>query len=105
MKFLLIWLSLLSCQFTFAQYEPAYKTESESNGTSPNFYLGIGTGLNYKTGAIGLSLGYRIAPKALVELNMGIGGYGSKIGLGGVVKVIEKAFSNFQAHKKVLLNY
>lgn len=91
-KLLLVWVSLLSCQFTFAQYEPAYKTESESigNGTNPNFYLGIGTGLNYKTGAIGLSLAYRIAPKALVELNMGIGGYGSKIGLGGVVNVTEK---------------
>jgi hypothetical protein len=84
-------LVLFCSQFAYAQYEYPYKNESATSASSnPNFYLGIGTGLNYKTGAIGLSLAYRMAPKTLVELNMGIGGYGSKIGLGGVFNVIEK---------------
>jgi hypothetical protein len=90
-------LFILICVFmcshvAYAQYESPYKNESSSVSSSerPNFYLGIGTGLNYKTGVLGLSLAYRIAPKSLVELNMGIGGYGSKIGLGGVFNVVEK---------------
>ncbi len=89
--FLLICLFICS-HVAFAQYESPYKNESSSVSSSenPNFYLGLGTGLNYKTGALGLSLAYRMAPKTLVELNMGLGGYGSKIGLGGVFNVVEK---------------
>lgn len=90
-------LFILICIFmcshvAFAQYESPYKNESSSVSSfeNPNFYLGFGTGLNYKTGILGLSLAYRMAPKTLVELNMGYGVYGSKIGIGGVFNVVEK---------------
>ena len=91
-QLLSILLIIATSQLTFGQYESPYKSESQASSVNaPNFFLGIGTGLNYKTGALGLSLAYRVAPKTLAELNMGIGGYGSKIGLGVVFNAINKS--------------
>jgi hypothetical protein len=78
-----------------AQYEPVYKKDKKGNSTSseieePKFYLGLGTGLHYKMGVLGISVGYKVVPSIIAELNLGIGGYGSKVGITTIFNAINK---------------
>jgi len=48
----------------------------------PAFYLGIGTGINYNCGLLGLKLTGRLSDKILVDASVGLGTWGNKLGLG-----------------------
>ncbi|MCF8425600.1 MAG: hypothetical protein K9H61_01765 [Bacteroidia bacterium] len=78
-----------------AQYEPVYQKDKKGNSSSseigePKFYFGLGTGLHYKMGLLGISAGYKVAPNIITELNLGIGGYGSKVGITTIFNAINK---------------
>jgi len=78
-----------------AQYEPVYQKEKKENSTSieigePKFYFGLGTGLHNKMGLLGISAGYKVAPNIIAELNLGIGIYGSKVGITTIFNAINK---------------
>ncbi|OYU96033.1 MAG: hypothetical protein CFE21_06375 [Bacteroidetes bacterium B1(2017)] len=63
-----------------AQYEPAYGTTKAEPKSLKACYLGLGTGIYGKYGFLGLDFGVRLSPKTLAEVNLGIGGWGSKAG-------------------------
>lgn len=78
-----------------AQYEPVYQKDKKENSTSneigePKFYLGLGTGLHYKMGLLGISAGYKVAPHIIAELNLGMGGYGYKVGITTIFNATNK---------------
>jgi hypothetical protein len=82
---LLFVLFLLGQFGTYAQYQPAYGNGSTNQDLPlPKYYIGTGTGLQYKYGIIGLGFGYRVSPQTIVEFNAGAGVYGSKVGLTGI---------------------
>ncbi len=85
-KILLLALFLLGSGFAFGQYEPIKEAKVRNNETkfTRNFYFGVGTGLHYKYGLLGVGFGYRVAPFAIAELNFGMGLYGGKVGLTGI---------------------
>jgi hypothetical protein len=49
---------------------------------APSFYIGIGSGLNYNCGLVGLKLTGRVSDKILIDASAGIGTWGNKLGLG-----------------------
>ncbi len=49
---------------------------------APSFYIGVGTGLNYNCGLVGLKLTGRVNDKILIDASVGIGTWGNKLGLG-----------------------
>jgi len=49
---------------------------------APSFYIGVGTGLNYNCGLLGLKLTGRLSDKILVDASVGNGTWGKKLGLG-----------------------
>lgn len=76
---------------SFAQYQSPYTSETNPSEIGlPKVYFGLGSGLNYKNGLIGLSVGYRVAPSTIVEFNSGLGSYGYKVGLSSVFKATDK---------------
>jgi len=51
------------------------------NKLNPPVYIGVGSGLYGKFGLIGAVIGVRVLPETLLELNMGMGGWGNKAGI------------------------
>lgn len=49
---------------------------------APSFYIGVGSGLNYNCGLVGLKLTGRVSDKILVDASVGLGTWGNKLGLG-----------------------
>ncbi len=49
---------------------------------TPNFYLGLGTGINNPIGLLGVRAEARVAPKVLLDLGAGIGSWGYKTTVG-----------------------
>lgn len=76
-----ILLSLLFCSITSLVCAQNIKDYS-SLVKAPSFYIGIGTGLNYNCGLIGLKLTGRVSDKILIDASVGAGTWGNKLGLG-----------------------
>lgn len=73
--------ALLFCSFGYfvnAQNIKDYSTLEKA----PGFYIGVGTGLNYNCGLIGLKLTGRVSDKILIDASVGSGTWGNKLGLG-----------------------
>jgi hypothetical protein len=76
-RFILITLISLTVFKANAQSSNSIKTD-----TLPNFYLGIGTGMNNYTGLLGLSINLRLQNKVFFQGGLGIGTWGSKYTIG-----------------------
>jgi hypothetical protein len=76
-----ILLSLLFCSITSLVSAQNIKDYSKLE-KAPSFYIGVGTGLNYNCGLLGLKLTGRVNDKILVDASVGLGTWGNKLGLG-----------------------
>ncbi len=75
----------------FTQYQSPYSKDlSLKELPLPKYYVSAGTGVQYKYGLVGIGLGYRVTETTLLELNTGIGAYGSKVGITGIFNSIGK---------------
>lgn len=77
-RFFLLVLTGLICDFTIAQKVTDYSKITKPN----NFYIGLGSGVNYNCGLIGIKLTGRINDKILIDASAGVGTWGNKLGLG-----------------------
>lgn len=75
-----------------AQYEPTHKSDKSTGEDKPvkAFYAGFGSSLYGKYGYLGGSFGARIAPKTIGEFNVGLGGWGGKVGFALTTNVNNK---------------
>jgi hypothetical protein len=72
---------LLFCSITYLVSAQNIKDYSKLE-KAPNFYIGVGSGLNYNCGLVGLKLTGRISDKILIDASVGSGTWGNKLGLG-----------------------
>ncbi len=73
--------ALLFCSITYLVSAQNIKDYSKLE-KAPSFYIGVGSGLNYNCGLVGLKLTGRISDKILIDASVGSGSWGNKLGLG-----------------------
>lgn len=73
-------LMLVQTNLSFGQYERP-RTAENPNEKRANTFISVGSGVNYKYGAIGIGVGMMIGENVLGELTLGLGGYGFKSGV------------------------
>lgn len=76
-----ILVALLFCSITYLVGAQNIKDYS-SLEKAPSFYIGIGSGINYNCGLVGLKLTGRVSDKILIDASVGSGTWGNKLGLG-----------------------
>ena len=76
-----ILVALLFCSITYLVGAQNIKDYS-SLEKAPSFYIGIGSGINYNCGLVGLKLTGRVSDKILIDASVGSGTSGNKLGLG-----------------------
>lgn len=76
-----ILLAALFCSFTYLVNAQNIKDYSKLE-KAPSFYIGVGSGLNYNCGLVGLKLTGRVSDKILIDASVGSGTWGNKLGLG-----------------------
>ncbi|MCF8429094.1 MAG: hypothetical protein K9G64_03090 [Bacteroidia bacterium] len=81
MKKINILAALLFCSITYLASAQNIKDYSKLE-KSPSFYIGVGSGLNYNCGLVGLKLTGRVNDKILIDASVGAGSWGNKLGLG-----------------------
>lgn len=76
-----ILVALLFCSITYL-VSAQNITDYSKLANAPSFYIGVGSGLNYNCGLVGLKLTGRISNKILIDASVGSGTWGNKLGLG-----------------------
>jgi hypothetical protein len=74
-------LLLFAFLLIFSQVNAQTATYFEETA-APQFYLGLGTGINSYTALLGISGNYRVAEKLFIEGGLGIGMWGYKTSIG-----------------------
>lgn len=74
-------ITILLCFLYVTNYAQTNQQFLQSDKLKHSIYLGLGTGIYGKYGIIGASMGVKVFPKTLIELNLGVGGWGSKAGI------------------------
>ncbi len=86
-KFLFVTISIL---FVFSVVKSQNTNDYGVIEKMPVFYLGLGTGLNNNCGLAGFKLGIRLNEKMILDAGVGLGTWGTKVGLGIVFNAINK---------------
>ena len=76
MKSKIILLTFLLFVFCFSA-KAQFKVKNHNTNHSP-LYIGIGTGINASSGAIGFKFNYELTPKLMLDAGLGIGTWGYK---------------------------
>ena len=92
MRHFLLLLMLFPVFTAYSQYQSPYLKEENVKREIPlpKYYISAGSGIQYKYGLLGLGLGYRVTETTILELNTGIGAYGTKVGISGIFNSIGK---------------